>query len=76
MRDYVRGKMVKEATLRFNEIDVHKKEFKDKAAKAARSDEKKAAARVRSSHICTCSMCSCLSSGIHVRQLHQGRRDS
>ena len=55
MRDYVRGKMVKEATLRFNEIDVHKKEFKDKAAKAARSDEKKAAARVRSfTRICTC----------------------
>ena len=47
MRDYVHGEQVKEATLRYGQVDVHKKEFKDKAAKAARSEDKKAAARVR-----------------------------
>ena len=47
MRDYVHGEQVKEATLRYGQVDVHKKEVKDKAAKAARSEDKKAAARVR-----------------------------
>lgn len=46
MRDYVHGEKVKEATLRYGHVDVHKKEIKDRAAKAARSEDKKAAARV------------------------------
>ena len=54
MRDYVHGEQVKEATLRYGQVDVHKKEVKDKAAKAARSEDKKAAARVKfRSHITT-----------------------
>ena len=46
MRDYVHGEKVKEATLRYGHVDMHKKELKDKAAKAARREDKKEAARV------------------------------
>ncbi len=46
MRDYVHGEKVKEATLRYGHVDVHKKGLKDKAAKAARKEDKKEAARV------------------------------
>ena len=55
MRDYLHGEKVKEATLRYGQVDVHKKEVKDKAAKAARTVDKKAAARVslHASHLCT-----------------------
>ena len=60
MRDYVHGEQVKEATLRYGQVDVHKKEFKDKAAKAARSEDKKAAARVGPCASKTCHS-SCLS---------------
>ena len=30
MRDYLHGEKVKEATLRYGQVDVHKKEVKDK----------------------------------------------
>ena len=46
MRDYVHGEKVKEATLRYGHVDMHKKELKDKATKAARREDKKEAARV------------------------------
>ena len=46
MRDFVHGQKVKEATLRYGQVDVHKKEVKDKTSKAAQKQDKKAAARV------------------------------
>ena len=49
MRDFVHGQKVKEATLRYGQVDVHKKEVKDKTSKAAQKQDKKAAARVRRS---------------------------
>ena len=46
MRDFVHGQKVKEATLRYGQVDVHKKEVKDKTSKAAQKQDKKAAAKV------------------------------
>ncbi|CAK0741103.1 hypothetical protein CVIRNUC_001300 [Coccomyxa viridis] len=45
MRDFVHGQKVKEATLRYGQVDVHKKEVKDKTSKAAQKQDKKAAAK-------------------------------
>ncbi len=64
MRDYLHGEKVKEATLRYGQVDVHKKEVKDKAAKAARTVDKKAAARVSppASDLCMSRLC-----GLHLQ---------
>jgi hypothetical protein len=56
MRDYLHGEKVKEATLRYGHVDMHKKELKDKAAKAARREDKKEAARVSAGSPTLCVM--------------------